>query len=298
MKNLNVSVGVSAYNEQNNIKNVLNDILAQIKSGWNLKEILIYSDGSKDATISEIKKVKSRYIKIYEFKKRAGKTFRLAQMFKEFEGDVLVMFDADVKLAGGNVVSNLIKSFEDKKVMLIGGNSTPYPPKTFFERAIYSTFSVFYNSRKKMKYGNNIFGCTGSILAIRKSLAKKIKLPKVINEDAYIYLYCIREGLKFKYEESAKVYYKLPDNLGDYLRQLFRSTPEAVNIELKKYFGNLVEKEFSRPFRFYFLSIFEVLMKNPFELIFVSIINLLAKPFYPLISKNYKIEWFTAKSTH
>lgn len=27
-------------------------------------------------------------------------------------------------------------------------------------------------------------------------------------------------------------------------------------------------------------------------------INLLSKPFYPIISKKYKLSWFTAQSTH
>ena len=192
----------------------------------------------------------------------------------------------------------MVESFTDKRVMLVGGNSTPFHPITFFQKSVYSTFLVFYRSRKFIKGGNNIFGCTGSILGIRKELAKKIDLPNVINEDAYIYLYCISNKYKFSYQDKAVVFYKLPTILRDYLRQAFRSHPEAVTIELKKYFGALVDKEFHRPFKFYFASIFMTFMENPLEVLYISAVNLLCKPFYKTISGRYKLSWFTASSTH
>ncbi len=298
-KNLQrISVGIAAYNEEKNVRRILKDILAQRNDEWQLKEILVYDDGSSDNTANEIRAVKSAKIKLIHDSHRRGKTFRLSQMFKTFQGDVLVMFDGDIEFADINVITNLVKAFQDQRIMLAGGNSTPRPPASFFQRCVYTTFAVFYRSRKMIRGGNNIFGCTGSILAIRKYLARTISLPDIINEDAYIYLHCIQNGYLFKYQDSAVIHYALPSNLKDYLRQAFRSHPEAVDVELKKYFGNLVEKEFARPVRFYIYSVFLTFIRMPVEVIAISLIHILCKPFYKIVTSRYKLGWFTAASTH
>lgn len=297
--NIKVSVGIPAYNESNNIKNVLKDILSQRRDGWRLAEVLVFDDGSTDGTVMKMGEIKDKLIKIHPGKKRCGKTYRLNQMFSEFGGNILVMFDGDIRIVGKSVITKIVKAFEsDDQVMLVGGNSKPMDPLSFFQRSVYSTFSVFNKSRKAVRGGNNIFGCTGSILAIKKELAKSFKIPKVFNEDAYIYFYCLQMGYKFLYEDNAQILYKLPTNLSDYLRQLFRSNPAAVDFELKKYFGNLVEEEFKRPLGFYIKSVIKTFVEQPAEVLFIVAVNIISKPFYPVISRNYKLSWFTASSTH
>ncbi len=295
---IRVSVGLSLFNEANNIAGVLRDILEQEQKGWELVEILLYNDGSTDATVTEIQKVKNPCIKLINDGERKGKTYRLSQMFREFKGELLMMFDGDISFVGTGVITDMVSSFADPKVMLVGGNSTPFPPKSFFQKCVYTTFDVFYRSRKFIKEGNNIFGCTGSILAVRDTLAKNISLPEIINEDAYIYLSCLSKGYRFAYQDNAKVLYKLPTHLRDYLKQAFRSHPEAVEIELRKYFGELVDKEFERPLKFYAKSVFLVFMSHPLEVISMVVIHTLCKPFYSVISSRYKLSWFTASSTH
>lgn len=298
-KNLKISVGICAYNEEKNIKKIVKDVLSQHQSGWELAELLAYCDGCTDNTVEILKSINNKLITIAVGEKRKGKTYHLGQMFDKFSGDILVMFDADISLKNRNVVTNLINPFlSNSNVMLTGGNSQPFLPKSFFEKAVYTTFSVFYKSRKYINYGDNVFGATGSILAIRKKMAREIKLPKVINEDAFIYLYCLSKGFKFECVEDAVVFYKLPKNIGDYIRQVFRSDPRAVTRELKSYFGNLTDKEFHRPFKFYLKSILETFVENPLGVIFIVLINMLCKTFIPIVSKNYKLEWFTARSTH
>src|SRR3989344_8805313 len=208
MKNIKVSVGLSVFNEGNNIANVIHDILHQKQEGWKLMEVLVFDDGSNDSTVKKAKGINNRLLKIVEDGTKKGKTHRLSQMFKTFKGEVLVMFDGDVRLVGENVITKLVESFNDPFTMLVGGNSQPFSPKNFFQRAVYTTFSVFYRSRIMVRGGNNIFGCTGSILAIRNTLARKIMMPSVINEDAYIYLYCLNEKYKFSYQDKARVMYK------------------------------------------------------------------------------------------
>lgn len=298
-KNIKISVGICAYNEEKNIQKVVEDILSQHRSGWEIAELLVYCDGCTDNTVEILKRIRNKLITLVIDKKRRGKTYRIGRMFNKFSGDILVMFDADIHLKNKNVITNLIHPFlSDNDVMLTGGNSRPLSPNSFFEKAVFATFSVFYKSRKYVNQGNNVFGATGSILAIRKKMAREIKLPRLINEDAFIYLFCLSKKFKFKYVDEAVVFYKLPKNITDYIKQVFRSDPRAVTLELKSYFGNLADKEFHRPFKFYLKSIIETFIENPLGVIVIVLINIFCKAFIPVISKNYKLEWFTAKSTH
>ncbi len=298
-KNFRVSVAIPAFNEEKTIGQVLDSIFSQSQVGWVLSEILVYSDGSKDKTVVEVKKIKRRLIKVKDFKQRKGKSFRLNQIFKAFKGDILVLFDADIKIKGKNVITSIVKEFEkDDEVMLVGGDSRVFHPTNFFERAIYTSYYVYYKSREKLKEGNNVFACTGACLALRKSFAKRLVIPKeVFSDDLYLYLICIKKGYKFRYAPRAKVYYKMASNLRDFLRQMFRSHPEAISLVYKKYFGDLVDKEFNRPRLFYLKTVTEIFVKNPLGTMYMIAIKLFAKPFYFFLAKKYRLSWFTALST-
>jgi len=292
--NYKVSIAISALNEERTIKEVINDILAQRKQGWVLKELIIYCDGCEDKTADIVRGIKNPKIRIYEGKDRHGKVYRINQALSDFRGEVLVIFDADIKLEGRNVITNLINEFrKGKKVVLVGGNSRVYPPKTFFERAIFSSYTPYFEAREKLKVGNNVFGCTGACFALRHNFAKRIKIPSwVINEDTFFYFTCISSGYEFRHAKGAKVYYALANNLRVFLKQIFRTHPEAVKIKYKKLFGNLIEEEYQRPLIFYIKSIWKALMLNPIGTLYMIAIKLFCLPFYSLISGSYSLKWY------
>lgn len=295
---ITVTVGIPAYNEANNIASVLQQVLKQHATAlWKLDEIIVISDGSSDDTVKNARKVKSSKITVFDHRERKGKTARLSELFRIISGDILIMFDADITLDDNHVITRLVQAFDNRSVALVGGNSHPYLPNSFFQRAVYSTYEVFYNSRIMLKNGNNVFGCTGSILAIRSSLAKSISLPKIINEDAYLYLYCLQLGYHFKYVDTAKISYKLPANISDYIRQVLRSDPISVTNELEKKFGELARSEFKRPRIFYLHAILKVFIHTPLETLFIILLNIMCRPFLGIILHDYRLDWFTAKST-
>lgn len=299
MKNqkYSVTVGISAYNEASKIASVLRGVLSQKQTNWKLDKILVFSDGSSDDTVKKAKSVKSKFITVFDDGKRKGKAFRIGQIFEKAKTELVVMFDGDIDFAGTEVIDKLVKPFDDQAVMLVGGNTRPHLPTSFFEQAVYSTFLVFDDSRKNLRGGNNLFGCTGACMVMRKKLYKDIKFPKVFTEDDFIYFSCLAKGYKFKHVSEAVVYYKLPTKLGDYLRQVFRSNPEAVLIHFRKYFGGLVDREYYRPSLFYAKSVLKVFFKNPLPVVYITLVNALCIPLFPIIAKNYKQEWFTAAST-
>ncbi len=290
-----VTIGIAAHNEGKNIYSLLSDLLKQSQTSWTLSQIVIYCDGCVDNTISEIKRIRNKKIIIIEGKKQKGKCFGLNKIIKDATGENIVFLDADITLGSNNVVTNLIKYVG--KYTVIGGNVRPIKPISFFQRAVYSTFLVFDESRKKIKQGNNIFGCNGGCVLVNTAFAKSIHIPNIINDDDFIYFSCIQRGLLFKHVRNAIVYYKLPTKLSDYLKQLFRSNPTAVDLNVNKYFGELVEKEYSRPVTFYIAAIAHSFITLPIETTTIVAINFLCKPLYRIITTNYKLSWHTAVTT-
>jgi cellulose synthase/poly-beta-1,6-N-acetylglucosamine synthase-like glycosyltransferase len=252
-----------------------------------------------DETAAFAKSIRSRYIKVIEGKIRKGKAYCEQQIFRQFDSDYLVMLDADVTPKKRYLISHLINSFaKARNIALVGGNARPFLPKTFIEKAVYSTFLVLDKSRGFVKDGNNIYGCSGQCLAITKQFAKSITFPaKIIAEDDYIYFSCISRGLIFHYCKKAIVYYKLPKTLTDYLKQVFRADPDASIRNVQKYFGDLPAKEYHRPSILYAKAVLWSLSKNLLGGLLVINIRILSKFIGPFVSRHYSLDWFTAKST-
>lgn len=296
-KSTNITIGISAYNEENNIKNILRALLSQKKDSWTLEKIIVNCDGCTDNTVKKIEELNVAKIQIIDNKERKGKAQRIGEIFNLLTSEILVLFDADITLKDTNVINNLLSGFNSPDVALVGGNTKPLSPDGFFEKSVYSTFIVFEQSRLAMKNGNNVFGCTGGCMALTKQFAKAIKFPTIMTEDDFIYFSCLKLGYTFKYVQDARAYYKLPKNIKDYLRQNFRSNPHAIILNLQDYFGTVVEQEYTRPRSFYFKSILKAFLTYPLETMYICFINLICLPFFPLIAKQFKLEWFTAQST-
>lgn len=293
-----VSVGISAYNEEKNIQNVLKDVLSQKEISWRLKEVIVYCDGCTDKTKERALGIHDLRVNVIEKKERSGKSHGLNEIFARFGGEVLVLFDADVRLKDDQVITALVKALRFKDAALVGGNTRALEPVTFFERSVYSTFYSYDELRKSMNSGKNIFTCNGGCMALRGSFAGKVRIPPgVRNDDSYIYFLCRSQRLIYEYEEKAVVFYKLPKQLKDYLRQVFRSNPESAAPHLKKYFSAMAEKEYHRPVTLYLKCVFRAFVRDPLPTIFISAVMIICRPFFPIMSKNYKLQWWSAQST-
>lgn len=297
-KKLTLTIGIPAYNEEINIKNLIKSILMQKASNFSLEEIIVISDGSTDKTCEEVQSIKNPKINLIVGKKRLGKRTRLNTLFKDFRGDVIILLDADITLENEHVLEKHAEKFiQSPKTMLVSSNSFPSKPSGFIESAIYSSMIVYLHTREKIKAGNNIYGCTGACLGLRAEFAKNLTIPEITADDDYIYLECISRGYLFGYAKDSKVSYQLPKTIKDYLRQAFRSTPQAT----KNDFGALHQKqlliEFSRPKRVVLEGLVLALKTNPIGTIYISLVKLLCLPFYSFFSKNYKLEWFSTKTT-
>lgn len=297
-KKLTLTIGIPAFNEEKNIKHLIKSILKQKTSNFVLKNIIVVSDGSTDNTNNEVKSIKSKKLKLVTGKKRLGKRLRINFLLRSFSSDVILLLDADITLENDSVLTKHVEKFlQNPKVMLVSSNSHPSKPSGFIEKAIYSTLIVYLHTRESLQSGNNIYGCTGACLGLRAEFAKNLTIPEITADDDYIYLECISKGYLFRYAKESKVSYKLPKTIRDYLRQAFRSTPQATKHDLGLLHQKQLLIEFSRPKKVILEGVVIALKANLIGTIYISLVKLLCIPFYSFFSKNYKLEWFSTKTT-
>jgi len=167
---LTVSIGISAYNEAENICQLLKSILAQVGQ-FTLLEIIVVSDGSTDNTVKRIQSIVDNRIIINIHKKRQGKIQRFNEIAKRAKADILIMFDADVILTTNNFIDNIIDPIrKNKKIGLVGADTISSTPKTFFEQVITNSHECKNMIYKKINNGNNLYLCHGRARAFRKEL--------------------------------------------------------------------------------------------------------------------------------
>src|ERR1700722_6202075 len=143
MKEITVTIGIPAYNEEQNIENVLLSLMQQKSNTISLQEIIVNSDSSSDKTETIVKRLKKKYpvITLIENKNRKGKYFRVNQLFHSSKSEILVVLDADIALKGEDFLETLVTSLvADKKAVMTAAHVELIRPKGFFAKVIHTKF--------------------------------------------------------------------------------------------------------------------------------------------------------------
>jgi len=293
-----LTIAISAYNEGKNIKNFLMSVLSQKEEGFKLDNIWVYSDGSTDNTERQVKSIKSPKIVLFSDKKRVGKSSRLNQIYKNLKSDILVQSDADVIFSHPYVIRDLITPLlKDDKVGMTGGNPLPFQGVTWLEKAINYTCEAYNYFRYNVRGGNNVFSADGRLLAYRKELVTKIKVPlDMIANDAYTYYCCLTHNYKYKFAPQAVVNYRSPQNLKDHIKQNTRFL--AAPIRMSKYFNpSLIKYETSIPTFIKIKSFLSVFIRHPLSTFLIFIINKYCLILAKMNEAKMNAKWEMAMST-
>lgn len=272
-KKVSVSVGIACLNEANTIQKLLQSILLQNDDQFDLKEIILISDGSTDTTVEESRKIKDKRIIVHDEKERKGKATRINELCQLLTGDIFIFLDADISMTDTHVFVNLIQPFlKNPNIGLVGGNPHPKTGKTFIERAVNITFEAYAPLRTKINNGSNPHGCDGKILGLSKKFARTVHIPSnMIGTDTYLYFLCITKGFTFQHVPEAIVYYRSPATLQDQIKQNIRFiSAEYIHHDV---FGDLVDKEYYVAPRLFQSLLLRQFFKHPFSAAIIFLIN-------------------------
>ncbi len=292
-----VSIFISAYNEAANIQKVIRSILSQDQTDFEMCELMVFSDGSTDATVDEVRKIQDPRISIFEHQTRIGKSTHLNTFFKTATGDILVFFDADILLNDTHVVSEMIKPIvHDNSVGLVGANAQAQSATGFFEEAVNVTFRAYDELRVVFKGGNNAHGANGCGLALSREFAQSVEIPSnAIANDHFLYHSCRAKGYKFIHQRSAVVWYRSPTNLRDQIKQNVRFI--AAHSVLRDRFGNASIQEYAVPKGIMYRLMWKQFIRKPIHVLFIFVINRYCQMRARMVYKELGATWAMATST-
>ncbi len=241
-----VSVVIPAYNEADTIREVVSQVFSQSQDGFSLEEVLVYSDGSTDATVSQAEMISDPRLVVIAEHARKGLAAALTHLFGRAKGDIAIILNADIALDGPFVLSKLVAPIREGISDVTAARIEELPADTFFESMLANSMKWKKEMFFAWKGGDNIFTCFGPARAFSKRLYTEIQFPFSACDDAYSYLFCKQRGYNFSAVWDAVVRYRLPSTFSDHVRQSVRHVVGMKH--LRGVFGkDFVQKESSLP---------------------------------------------------
>lgn len=126
MKQIPLSIGIFAHNEEKNISRVLDSILKQKTEIAIIKEIIIVSSGSNDRTnsITRTYQKKDKRFKLLEQYQREGKSSAINYYLSNTKEKIVVMISGDLKLHT-HAIEEIALPFLNQDVGMAGAHPVP-----------------------------------------------------------------------------------------------------------------------------------------------------------------------------
>lgn len=120
--NTRISVVTAAYNEEDNIRQLVQEIDNALKGYNDSSEIIVVNDGSRDGTLDVCRDLLKQYacLRVISLKRRYGQTAAIDAGFKSASGEFVAMLDADLQNDPADIPS-LVDILIEKECDLVNG---------------------------------------------------------------------------------------------------------------------------------------------------------------------------------
>nr|AFK24855.1 putative glycosyl transferase family protein [uncultured archaeon] len=213
-----ITVGIPAYNEEQNIANLLHSLEGQ----RSLISEVIVSDDSSDGTpdiVRDFARRSSLGITLFHYDGRRGAAAAWNEIFQKAAGDIIVLYDADT--IPHPSCTEQLASWVQENTVLCASNSQPVQASGIAGKA-----SVFISNwlRSVRQSRLSQYTVMGRSLAIDSTIAKKIQVPTdMIAIDLYLQCRVLEMGLHVAYNDDAVVYFKPASSMQDLASQVVRA---------------------------------------------------------------------------
>lgn len=280
---LTITVGIPAHNEEKTILPLLDSVLHQEGSNFNIEKIVVILDGCTDTTAAKVKALQKKHDKITIINdgKRTGKALRLNQIYALNRSEALLTLDADVRFASSNELEKLCRALlTNKNALLVGPRYVPVQTNTFVGQCAVYSYLSFENSILQYNAGQNIFALMGCCSLIRSSLVKEIRYPAgTISDQNYLYLSALAKNKNaFVFEKDASVLFKTVTTLADWWILSARSVRGDREDAVSR-FGEKIRELYSMPRKLYFRSLLTFLFRSPVYTLGAIALNILIRVF-------------------
>ncbi len=285
-----VSIGIPSFNEESNIKRILEKVIFSNLNSIDLVEIII-SDDSTDDTPNIVKQFMqdhSKKIILLHDDKRRGAGNAWNNIIQHATGEVIVLYDADV-IPDLNCTKELVGKIKNN-VVICASN-----PKPIADAGIPAKGTIFVSEwlESVRKRQLSEYTVMGRGLSIRSDIARKISIPEdLIAIDLFVQNKVLEMGYGVVFNPSAIVLFKPSKTFVDFVSQVVR----AVNghNQLKK-LGIHMRNQLT--LKTALMEFFRMACRNPIGALSTCICYIMI-PFYMKRIKNTDSAlWHTAQST-
>ena len=228
---LRCSVGITAYNEEDNIGSLLEAMIDQHLHDVEITEVIVVASGCTDNTVPIVQSYQQRdpRIKLIIQPERRGKTAAINLFLEQAQEDILVLESGDT-LPHENAVENLVRLFEDTTVGMTGAHKVPVNTPDHL-------VGLFTHLRLRMEHELCLdIPRLGEMIAFRRVL-DHIPLDVAMDE-AFVEAIVINHDLRVIYSPDAVVYNSGPETVKDFVRQRRRN--HAGHLYLQHKYGHQV----------------------------------------------------------
>lgn len=226
---LHCSIGIMAYNEEQNIAQLLSALRKQKLEKVLIDNITVVASGCTDNTENIVRKFAEEdpRISLILQKDREGKSSAINLWIKSAKTEILVLESGDT-LPNDDTLENLVSPFQDRSIGMAGARPVPVnSPDSFIGFAVHRLWRLHHLialTKPKM----------GEMVAFR-NVVREIPFDSAVDEDS-IEAEILRQGYRTVYCPQAIVRNKGPENFTEFIRQ--RRRIYTGHLWLKKRFGH------------------------------------------------------------
>jgi len=233
-----VSIGVCAYNEEDNIGRLLRNLLYEQNLSFDF-EVIVVCSGCTDKTPNIVKEFcdKDKRVRLITEPERKGKASAVGKILDVYKGSYLFFIPADVLPEKGSLVK-LLEHFRDNKVGVVGGKPTLINEERGVhgvEAMAYLMWRIHNQTLQTLNHDNVLTHASGELFCIRRGIISKMP-ANVINDDAYIAMMANRKGFIIRFDPKVRVRIKAPSTFADLIMQ--RKRIVYGHYQIKKILGS------------------------------------------------------------
>jgi biofilm PGA synthesis N-glycosyltransferase PgaC len=205
-------VGVIAFNEEKNIRFILEALARQRLETCEIREIVVVSSGCTDDTENIVASVarSNPRIRLIAQKEREGKASAINLFLAGAQGDVVVIESGDT-IPDDQAIENLVIPFLDPHIGMTGARPVPVNSAETF---MGYTVNLFWRLHHEMALEHPKLG---ELIAFR-NIVREIPKNTAVDE-ASIEAIIIEDGYRIHYAKNAVVRNKGPETVKDFLKQ-------------------------------------------------------------------------------
>lgn len=230
-RKLRCSVGVTAYNEEQNMGPLLEALVDQHLHDVEIAEIIVVASACTDKTVPIVREFMARdpRVKLIEQPKREGKTSAVNQFIAAAQTDICVLESGDT-IPHEYAVEHMVRMFADPNVGMVGAHKVPVNTPDHIA-------GLLTHLRLRMEHELCLeIPRLGEMIAFRKVFER---IPAdVAMDEAFVEAFIVKRGMEVKYAPDAIVYNTGPTTIGDFMRQRRRN--HAGHLFLKHKYGYAV----------------------------------------------------------